>query len=198
MFAAAVLTGPRVTFSWTFIQFSPCLSIWPNALSVLSVHHFPLHKSPVQDVLTLSYLAMSGCLLTFTVPCGFNQLHPSHLWRWDLSSDQCLAVFPPNWVSPQLAPSCARLQVNSQAIRSTKAFSRGSNCEPSWQQKDITQVSEPRIDTRALYFDLIPYTKGCVGDRIKVFSTRNASKICWVLNQYHCLKTTPGWWQPSC
>lgn len=131
-------------------------------------------------LLTLSYLAMSGCLLTFPVPCGFNQLHLSCLWSWDLSSDQCLAVLPPNWVSAPgdhswltVVPDC-KSTVRQYAASRHSAWSRDSNCEPSWQQKDTAQVSEPTNETRALYFDLIPHTEVCVSDQITVFSTRNA------------------------
>lgn len=77
------------------------------------------------------------------------------------------------------------------------ALRRGSDWEPLWQQKEIAQVSETRTETRALCLGLIPYTKDLwfsLSDQIKVFSTQNVGKICWLFNSDHCLKTTPGWW----
>lgn len=194
MFAAAQLT----VHGWTFIQVGPCFSIWPNVLSVLPVHNFSVHKFPVWDVLTLSYLAMSGCLLISPVPCGFNQLHPPCWWWWHWSSDQCLDVFPPNWVSPcgeqswlPGVPDCKPTARQYGPSRHS-ALSRGSNWELSRQQKEIAWVLEMRIETRAQCLGLIPYTKGCLSDQIKVFST-----WVWVWSAGFWTRTTawrPGWW----
>lgn len=91
---------------------------------------------------------------------------------------------------------CTRLQTNSQAIWSIKAFSLEQRLKLGtlvMAERNSPSVRDEKLN-QGCCLALMPYTKGCLSDRIKLFSTWNVGKICWVLNWDQCLKTTQGWW----
>lgn len=137
---------------------------------------WPFPIQPCLDVCLCSWLHVASTSYTHPV-CG------AGIWA---QISVLLCSHPTEFLHLEVtagSPLChtAKSRVRQHGASRYVAWSRGSNFETSQQQKDIAQVSETRTESRALHFDLKPYTKSCMSDEIQVFSTTNANKIYWVL-----------------